>query len=99
MRMEVAPSESIGSVAPSDDPPSSVVPVLRQFLAEGYGLQARIQQLSSKLPPAFAQTKSEFSPVLADFKYLKDVENQNEKLRRSEFLKNLYNKSRNVSLN
>lgn len=94
-KMEVA-SESSKSTMAAPDPPSSVTPVLRQFVKEGRELQSRIRQFSSELPPAFTTTKSEFSPVLADFKFLKDTENETMKLYRSNFLKNLYDRSRRV---
>ena len=86
-------TESAASTTASENPPSSVVPVLRRLLDSGYGFHAQVQQLSADLPPAFTETKSEFSPVLADFRFLKDVDNETVKLSKSSFLNRLFTRS------
>lgn len=92
--------ESYGEVLelPSEEPPCSVVSTLRQLVHQGTTLKAQILQLSADIPAAFLETKSEFSPVLADFRYLKSPETENAKLEKSNFLKNLHERANEVCL-
>lgn len=89
-------SESVQSATPSDDPPTTAIPVIRRLLQEGHTLHSKIRQFSADLPAVFTATKSEFSPVLADFKYLKDAENEDLKIERNTSLHALYERSKLV---
>ncbi|GMH36280.1 hypothetical protein BSKO_04148 [Bryopsis sp. KO-2023] len=93
-RMQSSPELNASGGEPSPRR-ASVLETLTALVQEGASLQAEVLTLSSELPPAFQlDEKSDYSPVLFDFKYLKNISSCEQKVAKNGQLSALDNKAK-----